>query len=167
MARPSSWNKPFQDTHLLQHYSYLCKPKSSYRRLSASLQNCTPHISIYSTKMSGRSTRSTVPGRGNTGRTPPATPPGAAPAVAPGAASPAAAPSLPDLMTTIQNLQQQVQALQQQQQPTTGTRAPAPAPTALRQPRFALTPARHLTGFLDFDQKANTILYKEATKSLC
>ena len=65
-------------------------------------------------------------------------------------------------MTTIQNLQQQVQALQQQQQqqPATTTGAPAPAP------RFAVTPARHRTGFLDFDQKADTILYKEATKSL-
>ena len=110
--------------------------------------------------MSGRSTRSTAPGRGNTGRAPPASPPGAATAAAPAAASPAAAPSLPDLMTTIQNLQQQVQALQQQQQPATTTGAPAPAP------RFAVTPARHRTGFLDFDQKADTILYKEATKSL-
>ena len=69
-------------------------------------------------------------------------------------------------MTTIQNLQQQVQALQQQQQQPTTARAPAPAPAPSTQPRFAVTPAGHRKGFLDFDQKADTILYKEATKSL-
>ena len=69
-------------------------------------------------------------------------------------------------MAAIQALQQQVQTLQQQQQQPANAGAPAPARTPPTQPRFAVTPASHRTGFLDFNEKADTILYKEATKSL-
>ena len=61
------------------------------------------------------------------------------------------------LLTQVQNQSNTIANLQQQQ----AAAAPAPA-----QARFAVTPAAHATGFLDFDKKGDTILFKEATKSL-
>ena len=62
------------------------------------------------------------------------------------------------LLTQVQNQNNTIANLQQQQ--AAAATAPAPA-------RFAVTPAAHATGFLDFDKKGDTILFKEATKSLC
>ena len=61
------------------------------------------------------------------------------------------------LLTQVQNQNNTIANLQQQQ----AAAAPAPAPA-----RFAVTPAAHATGFLDFDKKGDTVLFKEATKSL-
>ena len=61
------------------------------------------------------------------------------------------------LLTQVQNQNNTIANLQQQQ--AAAATAPAPA-------RFAVTPAAHATGFLDFDKKGDTILFKEATKSL-
>ena len=67
----------------------------------------------------------------------------------------------------VQQLQQQrmadlaqIQLLQQQQAVATGNPVP-PTP-----PRFALTPAEHKQGVLDFSNKNDAILFKESSRSL-
>ena len=79
------------------------------------------------------------------------------------AAAPAAAPqdnTVAQLQAQVQQLLRVVAGLQHQQQAPPAPAAPAAAP------RFAATPAAYTTGILDFNKKSDTILFKEATKSL-
>ena len=70
------------------------------------------------------------------------------------------------LLLQLQQLQQQVQTQSNviaglQNQAAAPATAPAPGP------KFAVTPSEYTTGILDFSKKGDTILFKEATKSLC
>ena len=87
-------------------------------------------------------------------------------------ANPAATPTQGGAPVDVNQLLLQLQQLQQQVQTQSNViaglqnQAAAPATAPAPGPKLAVTPSEYTTGILDFSKKGDTILFKEATKSL-